>query len=218
MKKFGYMFIGAIFTLILSVGYMVFADTFNSSDAYLENEESFTTVSYESSEKLVMNEPEPEQVERVEETPFLVSTSNMSNESVHKEQQNNEVVTPEPVKETVEVESEPEKNGDFFQQMEKLEIEIEADKVKIEIKQERKKNRVKSEVEIEGENENIKLKNKKADEFLDKLFSSYEIHSAEDLQLLTKILLEDYNLDLNSAEIEIKVSQKNGKKYEYKHD
>ncbi|WP_332692641.1 hypothetical protein [Halalkalibacter lacteus] len=216
MKKFGYMFIGAVFTLILSIGYMTFADTFSSSDTQLEKEEVFPTVNTDSSESLYTNEIEAEQVELVEETPFLVSTINLSNESAAQETHRNKIVDPVPVKEEVEVQLEREKGDDFFQQMEKLEIEIEADKAKIEIKQERKKNRIKSEVEIEWKNEKIKLKNKKADEFLDKLFSSYSVQSAEDLQLLTKKMLEDYNLDLNDAKIEIKVSQKNGKKYEYK--
>jgi hypothetical protein len=208
------MFIGAIFTLILSIGYMAFADTFSPNDPQLESEEPMLTETNDNSEQVKLNEMDGNQVERVEEAPFLVAFNDLSNES--NETNNNETIKQD--LEEVEVKTEPKKGDDFFQQIEKLEIEIKADKAKVEIEQERKKNRIKSEVEIEWRNEKIKLKNKKADEFLDKLFSSYEIQSAQDLQILTNQLINDYDLDPQSAEIEIKVSQKNGKKYEYKND
>ncbi|WP_078428319.1 hypothetical protein [Alkalihalobacterium alkalinitrilicum] len=231
MNKFGYMLVGALFTLVLSFGYIVLADGFNSTEPSIAPNDTEKLMKTEHTKKMGTNLDAEEMFEIVEENPVVILTKDEDSEIVQdveeklttnllSEQEVVEIKTTE--KENKDLSSErkeskkAEQPTDFLKKIEKFEIEIENDQIEIEIKQERKKKEVKTEVEIELENEKVKMKGKQAEEFVTQMFSSVQINSAEDFQFVVKNILASYGMDINTVEIEIKVRTKE-KEYEYKH-
>ncbi|MGO4886712.1 hypothetical protein ACJ2A9_03060 [Anaerobacillus sp. MEB173] len=225
MSKFGYMVIGAVFTIILSVGYLTFA----------------------------ANLPDGLQIEAGE--PIAVNDNNQLSQNDHKVSLADEIIVGEAValttpqslvKDDVQVVAENDQNnrndesnqlthsnsndllsnqptdninnikpGNYLQQVDKLEIEIENDDIEIEIKQERKKKKVKSEVKIKTNKKEMKLKDEKAEQFINEMYSAVSIESAKDIQAAVENLLSQYNVDISQVEIEIKV-EASGSDYQFK--
>ncbi|KHF40188.1 hypothetical protein [Halalkalibacter okhensis] len=239
MNKVAYMFVGAIFTVIISIGYLTFADTKEPSQSEQITQEALTV------KKTVTEVEEVDTVEEIptsisEENPILLSSSPedeskvaMSDMEQTEESSQSNGFT-QAAKGLARAEGLAKAKGltqekgtqakgkqtavSFLEQLEKLEIELENEKIEIEIKQERKKNRVKSEVEIEWEDEKIKLKNKQADVFIDDLFALTPIQSAEELPTLAQEILAQYGVEAESVEVKIKAEKADGKKYEYENN
>ncbi|WP_332629465.1 hypothetical protein [Halalkalibacter flavus] len=239
MNKFAYMLVGAIFTVIISIGYLTFADTTDSSQSEQITQEALTvnkTLVSETEEVEVIEEfKEVEEIQPsiAEESPILLSTgrkevTEITTVDTEKTDENSQTEeNTQAAKGLAKAEGLAKAKGNsqamnnnqravsFLEQLKKLEIELEDEQFEIEIKQERKKNRVKSEVEIEWKNEKIKLKNKQADDFIEELFALTEVYSAEDLPTLANKILAQYEVEWDSAEVKIKVEKADGKKYEY---
>jgi hypothetical protein len=198
MRKFGYMIIGAIFTLIISIGFLTFADSSNETDTYAEYEELLTSEPNELTAESVL---EHQTVHVVNESTVVANAS-----------------LNETIKEVESVETQEEdkvsfsSQESFLDQIEKLEVEIESDQTKIKIKQERKKKKVKSEVEVELKNEKMKLKDQRAEEFIKEVFSTFDVQATEDLQIIADELLAEFQMNPHAVEVEIKIEKIDGTK------
>ncbi|ARK29597.1 YusW family protein [Halalkalibacter krulwichiae] len=187
MRKFGYMVIGGVFTLIISMGLITFADTSSSVELELSNDNDKDLA-------------EVVEVQQVNESPVILT-------GPLEEEEETTQLSDEQDREHI---SEPKS---FLKELEKLEVKLESDQTKIEIKQERKKNNIKSEVEIELKNEKMKLKDQRAEEFLEELFATIEIESNKDLEKIADQLLNEFQMNPHAVEIELKVKNLDGRKY-----
>ncbi|MCL7748291.1 hypothetical protein [Halalkalibacter alkaliphilus] len=226
MNKFAYMLVGAIFTVIISIGYITFADTTDSSQSEQITQEALTVYKSAANETEEVEVFEEIQPSIAEESPILLSTgreevtitkvdTEKTDENSHAEENTQVAKGIAIAKGNSQAKNNNQRGASFLEQLKKLEIELEDEQFEIEIKQERKKNRVKSEVEIEWKNEKIKLKNKRADNFIEELFALTEVYSAEDLPTLANKILAQYEVEWDSAEVKIKAEKADGKKYEY---
>ena len=202
MKKFGYMFIGALFMLILSVGFLSFADS--SSETDVNN--GATDLQPES--MLEESKLGEEFIHVVEESPILAVHVNASKPS--EPSQSIEKKEDSYVNEELIVAGNP-----FLKELEKLEITIESDQTEIKLKQERKKERVKSEVEIEWKKEKVKLKDQRAEAFIEEMFSAVNIEETQDLPVLAEQLLEEFQMNPHAVEMEIEIEKLDGTTYKF---
>ncbi|WP_209123869.1 hypothetical protein [Alkalihalobacillus sp. BA299] len=228
MSKIGYMFVGALFTLIISFGYVVFADSFNSTESVIDQDKGTVKNNNEAegistSSEVETNKDDQEMFEVVNENPvYVLANQNENGQDSSTFSKQDVVHLPSPEEEAKEIPTKELKYmenvvapSNFLKDIDKLEIEIENDQIEIEIMQERKKKEVKTEVEIELENEKTKLNGEEAEEFVAQLFESVVIESQEDLQLAVKNMLASYGVDIDTVEMEIKVNTKD-KEYVFK--
>ncbi|MFC0560316.1 Phr family secreted Rap phosphatase inhibitor [Halalkalibacter alkalisediminis] len=201
MKKFGYMFIGALFTLILSIGFLSFAD----SETDFNNETLEEVTDLQTDFILEESKLGEELIHVVEESPVLAVHVNTSEPIKKKEDSlvNEELIVA---------------GNPFLEKLEKLEITIESDQTEIKLKQERKKKKVKSEVEIEWKNEKVKLKDQRAEEFIEEMFSAVDIEETQDLPLLAEQWLEEFQMNPHAVEIDIQIEKLDGTTYKFEVD
>ncbi|WP_216831821.1 YusW family protein [Alkalihalobacterium elongatum] len=231
MGKFGYMLIGALFTLILSFSYLVLADSFNADPYYKDT--STTVMSEDEYDTFHDNQKdELEETVVVQEEPVFIAANHQEIEvqfPVSNKNNNEGALTSqdeiqEVIKEDIdgsetkqEISAKQGEPSSFLNHIEKLEIKIKNDDFEVKIKQEQKKKKDKAEVEIKNGKEKMKIKGEKAEEFLLQTFSKVQLNSPEDLQQVVKNIITAYGYDWDSVEVEIKVESKDDNKYEYKH-
>ncbi|GAE34860.1 hypothetical protein [Halalkalibacter akibai] len=196
MNKLGYMVVGAIFTMIISIGALTFADTITSSNANVQEENLVDQMTQlpiqESDSQVTINSP-------------ILKTNEMD--------LNNQIE----LREEQAVYTSFANSDEGINALKKLEIKIESDQTKIKVKQEQKKKKIKAEVEIELKNEKMKLKDQRAETFIQEILADYSIDS-DNVEQLADFLLEEFQMNPHAVEVEIKIETLDGYEIEYSND